>query len=63
MEVKLNAYIKNVTDKWLRPILRDHGCEKLHPNLNNWKFQPVQDITLIETPSFHSSQIFTEIKI
>ena len=48
MEVKLNAYIKNVTDKWLRPVLRDHGCEKLHPNLNNWKFQPVQNPKLEE---------------
>ena len=26
MEVQLNAYIKNVADKFLRPILKDHGC-------------------------------------
>ena len=31
MEVQLNAYIKNVAGKFLRPLLRDHGCEKLHP--------------------------------
>ena len=43
MEVQLNAYIKNVTDKFLRPLLRDHGCEKLHPNLNNWRFHPAQN--------------------
>ena len=56
MEVKLNAYIKNVSDKWLRPILRDHGCEKLHPNLNNWKFQPVQNPKLEEWEKLTSHQ-------
>ena len=56
MEVKLNAYIQKVSEKWLRPILKDHGCEKLMPNLSNWKFQQIQNPKLDEWTKLTSHQ-------
>ena len=42
MELQLNPYIKNVAEKYLRPLLRENGCEKLQPNLNSWRFHPAK---------------------
>ena len=56
MEVKLNAYIQKVSEKWLRPILKDYGCEKLMPNLSNWKFQQIQNPKLEEWTKLTSQQ-------
>ena len=42
MELLLNPYVKNVAGKFLKPILRENGCEKLQPNLNSWRFHPAK---------------------
>ena len=40
MELLLNPYVRNVTEKFLTPLLRENGSEKLQPQLNIWKFTP-----------------------
>ena len=40
MELVLNPYVKNVTEEFLTPLLRENGSEKLQPQLNSWKFKP-----------------------
>ena len=42
MELVLNPYVKNVTEKFLTPLLRENGSEKLQPKLNSWKFKPAK---------------------
>ena len=42
MELVLNPYVKNVTDIFLTPLLRENGSEKLQPQLNSWKFKPAK---------------------
>ena len=40
MELVLNPYTRNVTEKFVTPLLRENGSEKLQPQLNIWKFKP-----------------------
>ena len=42
MELLLNPYVKNVAEKFLKPLLRENGCEKLEPKLNSWWFNPAK---------------------
>ena len=42
MELVLNPYVKNVTEKFLTPLLRENGSEKLQPQLNSWHFNPAK---------------------
>ena len=42
MELVLNPYVRNVTEKFLTPLLRENGSEKLQPQLNSWHFKPAK---------------------
>ena len=42
MELVLNSYVKNVTEKFLTLLLRENGSEKLQPQLNSLKFKPAK---------------------
>ena len=42
MELLLNPYVKNVAENFLKPLLRENGCEKLQPKLNSWMFNPAK---------------------
>ena len=57
MEVKLNPYIQKVTEKWIRPILMDHGCDKIMPNLSQWKFEQTLNPRLEEWTKLTQHQI------
>ena len=40
MELKLNPYVKHLTNKFLSPLLKENGCQNLdvEPQLQSWWF-------------------------
>ena len=40
MELVNNNYVKNISEKFLTPLLRENGGEKFKPQLNSWQFKP-----------------------
>ena len=57
MNVQLNPYIQKVTEKWIRPLLLDHGCDKIMPNLSQWKFEQTLNPRLEEWTKLTQHQI------
>ena len=41
MQLVLNPYVKNISEKFLTPLLRENGSE-LKPQLNSWHFNPAK---------------------
>ena len=42
MELILNPYVKNLTNKFLTPLLKENGCQNLEPQLKTWWFNIAQ---------------------
>ena len=38
MQLDLNQYVRNTTDKVLTPLLKENGCGDLKPQLKSWLF-------------------------
>ena len=57
MNVQLNPYIQKVTEKWIMPLLLDHGCDKIMPNLSQWKFEQILNPRLEEWTKLTQHQI------
>ena len=57
MNVQLNPFIQKVTEKWIRPRLLDHGCDKIMPNLSQWKFEQTLNTRLEEWTKLTQHQI------
>ena len=38
MQLDLNQYVRNTTDKVLTPLLKENGCGDLKPQLQSWLF-------------------------
>ena len=42
MKLLLNPYVKNLTNKFLTPLLQENSCQNLEPQLKTWWFNIAQ---------------------